>query len=445
MKFQTLLLTIFGVAAVVSVVVFANTKSKNQAVESGGNVAIWGTFQHTKDLADLITDFNREHRDQFTISYEFHDAKNFDSDIVEALSSQKGPDVLLLPDDLVLRHFDKVELIPYTMFPPATFSSLFVQSAEIYLRDGGLEALPFAIDPMVMYWNRDLFNNASITAPPKYWDEFLEMTPKLTRRNNKTSELLQSALPFGEFTNVNNAKDLIAMLFLQVGNPIVKIEKNVPVAKVTSLDGSRIVPDESVVSAFRFFMDFSNPLKSNFTWSLARGNSLNEFIDGNLAVHFDYASAYNVITKKNPHLNFAVAPMPQPRNTSAEITFGRMHGLAVLKTSKNKQTAFLAIQRLLLDPLPAKRFAAAFSLPPVRRDLLADKPTNPEMSIFYDSAIRARTWLDPKPQASDKAFRDMVELVSSGRSDAPAAVSKLNGQLEVILKSYKSDAILPTN
>jgi len=440
MKFQTILLAFFGVMAVVGLIAFSKTptkKSDSAIAEAQGNVEIWGSFPDSGGLSKMINDFNDTYKGSFSISYQYHDPKTFDSDIVEALASGKGPDVLLLPDDLILRHSDKIDMIPYSSVPPGVFSANFIQAAEIYMRDGGLVALPFAIDPIVMYWNRDIFTNASITQPPQYWDEFLTMTPKLTKQNSKTSDITQSAIAFGEFVNVDHAKDILAMLFLQVGNPIVKFIKGHPVAEVAvTNDSNKFVVDQDVVSALRFFMDFSNPVKSIYTWSRAKSNSQDEFINGNLAVLFDFASAYNNIAEKNPHLNFAVAQVPQPRGTKAEVTFARVHGLAVLKSSRNKKTAFIAVQRLLVDKNAAKDFASAYNLPPVRRDLLANKPNDAALAVFYDAAIRSRTWLDPKPETTDKAFKNMVESISSGRQDVDAAVSQLNSELIAALSVY---------
>jgi ABC-type glycerol-3-phosphate transport system substrate-binding protein len=236
--------------------------------------------------------------------------------------------------------------------------------------------------------------------------------------------------------NIDNAKDIIAMLFLQVGNPIISLTHGKAKMELFTTNGQEVVPDQDIISAFRFYMDFSNPLKSIYSWNRARSGSRDEFINGNLAVYFGFASDYKPLQQKNPHLNFAVAPIPIPRETKIEITFARLHGLAVLKSSRNKPTAFYAIRRLL-ETKPSGDFAAAFSLPPVRRDLLANRPTDSTLSVFYDSAIRSRTWLDPKPEESDKAFRLMVESVSSGRNTIDLAIIYLNTALDTLLKPYK--------
>jgi ABC-type glycerol-3-phosphate transport system substrate-binding protein len=153
-------------------------------------------------------------------------------------------------------------------------------------------------------------------------------------------------------------------------------------------------------------------------------------------MYLGYASEYQPIQEKNPHLNFAVSAMPLPRGTKAEITFTKVYGLAVLKSSQNKQTAFVAVAHLLQDATPEKGFATAFNLPPVLRSALAERPTDAALATFYDAAIRGRTWLDPKPELSDKAFQTMVESISSGRNDAYEAIGGLNKDLSSALAPY---------
>jgi multiple sugar transport system substrate-binding protein len=442
MKFQSILLSVFGIIAVIAVIVFAKSPAKSSDTDPSlngpfTNIEIWGTFQGNTKLPAIIQEFNKKYQKSFNINYVYHDPVTFDHDIVEALASGKGPDVLLLPDDLILRHTDKIEQMVFTpAYTALTFQSTFIQAAEIYMRDKGVVAVPFAVDPMVMYWNRDLFDNASITEPPKNWSDFLAIAPKLTKRDPKTYAITQSAISFGEYANVMNAKEIIAMLFLQVGNPIVGMSGNTPKSFIFSQGNDQLVPDADVVSAFRYFMDFSNPLKNIYSWSRAMPNSRDAFINGSLAVYFDYASAYNEIKAKNPHLNFMVAPVPQPTGTKTEVTFARMHGFTVLKSSKNKSTAFIVLQKLL-DPHFAEAFSGAFNLPPVRRDLLAVPQTDAVNSVLYDAAIRARTWLDPRPDETDKAFQESVESVSSGRETIESSLDGLNNAFKSLLVAYE--------
>lgn len=441
MKFQYILLSVFGVIGVVAVIVFATAPAKNDGGNSGianctkSQVVIWGTYpQYGVEAA--LEKFHEKYQECFTVHYQYHDPAKFDRDIVEALASKRGPDILLLPDDLILRHYDKIDLIPYQTFPEAMFKEMFAQAGEVFLMRKGIVAYPFAIDPIVMYWNRDIFTNASVPQPPKYWDELLTLAPKLTKRD-QSGEVIQSAVAFGEFSNIERAKEILAMLFLQVGNPIVRIDGAKAYSVLAEESNIQLAPNQNAVFAFRFFMDFSNPRKNIYSWNRAKSSARNEFIGGKLGLYFDYASAHQVIAEKNPHLNFAVSAVPQPRDTKAEITYAKVHGLAVLKDARNKQTAATVARYLLTDLPTQKEFSEQFNLPPIRRDLLANIPTDAVGAVFYTAAIRSRTWLDPEPGASTDAFRAAVEAVSSGRETPDGGIGLLHRSLSTLLRDYQ--------
>ncbi len=435
--FQLVITGIFGAMVIAGIIFFMNQPKGNgnsQLAGIGGTVTIWGTFQHNPKLDQLIVDFNSQYQKSFAIKYEYKDPATFDTDIVEALASGKGPDILLLPDNLVLRHYDKIIPISYTPnFGQREYLNTFVQASDIYLRPEGMVAFPYAIDPIVMYWNRDLFTNASIAEPPKYWDEFLLLAPKLTKTDS-SFKITQSAVAFGEYDNVKNAKDILAMLFLQTGSKIVDFTGSKPQVALTTLSNGAKNP--GVESALRFFMDFSNPQKSIYTWSLSRDNSEQEFLNGDLAVYFDYASAYGRLKQRNPNLNFDVAMVPQLRDATAQTTLARLHGLVAMKASKNITTAFAAI-RLLLDQKYAQQFADSFDLPPVRRDLLSKRPNNAAMAVAYDSALRSRTWLDPRPSETDAAFTSIIDGITSNRIGTGDAVGELESRLTSLVGQFQ--------
>lgn len=442
-SFQTILLVVFVALIVAGVIFVANPPEKQDASTSGakGIVTIWGTYANTGEMSGFVQKFNEKYRDAgFGINYRAFDPRTFDREIVEALASGRGPDILLLPDDLILRHADKIIPMPYSeTFGQRQFRDTFVEAGEYYLRSNGMLAFPFAVDPMVMYWNRDIFSSASLSQPPKYWDELLAIAPRLTK-TDRNLQLTQSAVAFGEYENLKNAKSILAMLFLQSGSPIVYANGDAPAVAFTTLaNGQR---NMALESALRYFMDFSDPRKMSYTWNRSRANSEEEFLAGNLAIHFDFASNYKSLRQKNPNLNFDVALVPQRRDPDTgkvqnEVTITRLHGLAAMKSSKNLTTAFVVI-RLLLDPENAAQFAKIYNLPPVRRDLLAKAPAEPEMAVAYASAIRGKTWLDPRPEATDQEFQKLVESVSSGRDQAAGALTVLDGRLQDLVKMYQA-------
>ncbi len=409
--FQIVVLAVFSIAIVAGVIALSLTKSSG----SGANnvpITIWGTLT-AASFNDAIADL-ASNSSGLKITYVEKQSATFDRELIEALASGTGPDAILLPQDLIVRYQDKILPMPYSSLPLPTFRSTFIQEGELFLNTSGVIALPFYLDPMVMYWNRDMLSNAGISLPPKTWDEFIMLAPKLTVVD-KSLNILKSAVSLGEFRNVENAKEIISALFLQSGNPI---------------SGALTPATLGSIGAINFYTDFANPVKPDYSWNRALPNSQDMFAAGDTAFYFGFASEASKIRNKNPNLDFDVTYFPQPKGASVAVTFGKMQGLAVLKSSPNASAAFADIIAIT-GTGPITRLAAKTGLPPVRRALLSANPSDPYQSIFYNSAISARAWLDPNPTLSVTIFQNMIESVTSGQLEAGKAIDvagqSLNG------------------
>ena len=78
-------------------------------------------------------------------------------------------------------------------------------------------ALPYSVDTLAMYYNKDLFNNAGIVNPPEYWNaEFQEDVKKLTKQNNK-GEIVQSGVAIGGAYNIERSTDILSILMMSCG------------------------------------------------------------------------------------------------------------------------------------------------------------------------------------------------------------------------------------
>ena len=86
---------------------------------------------------------------------------------------------------MVLKNKDKISPIPFAYYPERDFRDNFVDISNLFIdqKNGGLAAFPFLIDPMVMYWNKDLFSSAGISQPPQNWEDFSEDVKTFTEKN----------------------------------------------------------------------------------------------------------------------------------------------------------------------------------------------------------------------------------------------------------------------
>ena len=349
---------------------------------------------------------------------------------MESLADGIGPDIVILREDSIYKNRNKIFVIPYKNYSERVFKDSFIEEGELFLSPEGVMGVPFIIDPMVMYWNRDIFSNNLVSQPPKYWDEMNTLVNKITKKDS-AGNVLQSTVALGEWRNITNSKEIISLLLLQAGTPIVSRDSNG--ALISVLNGSFDRPIKPSQSAISFFTQFSNPTAPTYTWNRSLPSSLNFFLSGNLATYLGFASEIFSIQQKNSNLNFDVTYIPQIRDTTKKTNFAHIYALAIVRQSREAPSAYTAI-RALTEAGAIKALEAATNLPPVRRDLLADQPSDAFRAVFYNSALISSSWIDPNPVATASIFRDMIEGVTGGRVRLSDGLNKANQDLSAELK-----------
>lgn len=419
-KFQIVVLCIFGFgvfAGLASLALFKN----NSTAETTPSITVWGVLSETM-FNDYVAQVNTANRTQYIVNYIQKNQATFERELTEELALGKGPDAVLIPQELLLTIENKLVTIPYTTIGSRDYKNTFIEQAELYLRSEGSVGIPFVIDPMVMYWNRDTFTNAGIATYPKTWDDFLPLIKKVTQKD-VNSNIRQSAVALGEFSNIVNARDIFSLILLQAGNPIVSNMRS-------TLGGDGF---EITGNALKFFTGFSNPSSPAYSWNRSLPLSKNYFISGNLATYFGFAGEVLDLRDKNPNLNFDIAPIPQPKNTKNRVGYGRMYGFSIVKSSKDPNAA-LTVLTSLTSASSLARLVDITYLPPVRRDLIAQGNKDPYLSIFYDAALISKGWLDPSPYETAQVFQNFVESVTSGREIVDSAINQANNELTRLLQ-----------
>ncbi|HZS42753.1 MAG TPA: extracellular solute-binding protein [Candidatus Paceibacterota bacterium] len=430
--FQVVLLSIFGVIIVAAVLLFASG-GLGQHAAPVPDLTMWGTLK-AEDINNLLAALDNIKRGAIKVTYVQKDPASFDAEFTEAVAEGKGPDIIVLSQDEILSERNKLIPIPLTTLTDRQIADTFVEEGSIFGTSRGYLAVPFTIDPLVMYWNRTLFQNAGLSRPPQYWDELSTLVPTLTKKD-QSSNITQSTIALGEIVNINNAKAILSSLIFQAGNPITVLSPATDphpdqVSAVLDQKFSATVPPTP--AALDFYTEFSDPTNPNFSWTRALPNSSNDFLAGKLAIYLGFASEYASLREKNPNLNFDVALLPQPRNATARINFGNITGLAIAKGTQHSDAAYAAIG-VLTNSTSLSILSGMNNLPPVRRDLLATTATSAAMAVFQNAALQSKGWFDPNPNESVKVFREMVESIESGNRTTGDAVSAGNVELQNLI------------
>lgn len=398
-----------------------------------GEVVVWGTVPNLIMQGVLAATLANEKN--IVIKYVEKNKASFDEDFVEALAAGRGPDLIVIGQDQIIRNLNKITLIPYTAYPERTFKDNFVEEAELFMLPQGLAAVPVMIDPMLMYWNRDIFTNASIALPPKKWSEFFDIVPRIVARS-RSGDITRAAISFGEYKNVTHAKEIVSLLMMQAGGSIVS--KQGTGFAPTLVQGISFSTGEASAAALRFFTEFSKSDRDSYSWNRSLPPSRVMFETGDLATYFGYASERPTIKLRNPHLNFDLTSVPQTDNAEKRMTFGRVEGVAVVRSMRNPEGALRAA--ILMGTAPfSQELATRMSVPPVRRDLLAVRPTDASLVVLYDAALVARAWVDPDARTTDEIFGNAVEDIVSGRFKISQALGTAQSALQKVINKYAQE------
>jgi ABC-type glycerol-3-phosphate transport system substrate-binding protein len=426
--FQYVVMGVFIFFIIVGAILFSTYRSKDKSL-TNISITMWGILPQT-EFSSFMSRYFNEVDLKYNVNYVERNPTTFDRELVEALASGTGPDAIILPEDLIVRYTNKIYTIPYAVFPELNFKETFIQEGELYLNSKGILALPFMIDPLVMYWNRDIFNNASITKPPVTWAEISSLVPKMTKKD-QVSNIIRSTVALGEFRNISNAKEILSALLIQAGNPIVTIDAEDSFSSILKEDfGLSSSPAEL---SLNFYTNFSNPTKPEYSWNRSLANSLDVFANGDLAIYFGFASEYMTIKNKNPNLNFDVAILPQIANSKVYNTFGNMLGFAIMKNSSNPAGTYTVLTTLTsAEAFPF--WTNLFNLPSARRDILGQVEKSATKTVFNKSAIMSKGWFDPNSAQTGIIFQEMVESYTTGRESIQGAVSTASDRLDNLLK-----------
>lgn len=418
--FQIVLLAGFTVAAVVSLFLLGNYQAKKSAEELtyGNRVIIWGTLDGGI-MDNLFLKIAQEDSAFSVVEYHELDERTFDEEFINAIAEGRSPDMVILSSEQIVKHRAKLLAISYDNFPLRTFRSLYVDGAEIFALKDGVYAVPFAVDPLLLYWNRDLFATAGIAQPPSTWESVVaNVVPKITVRTD-ARDIITSALAFGEYRNVINAKEVLLMLALQSGsNMVSETERGYKVA----LNESNVNGGSPMDATLRFFTDFSNVNNALYSWNRVQPTDTQAFTSGDLAMYFGFASEVQDISDKNPNLNFDTTLVPQGSTATTHRTYGKFYGFAFPRASANTAGAYNAAQTISNAKF-SDMFTTALNMSPVRRELISNGSSNPFRAVTLQAALTARSWLDPEVTASAAIFQEMVEDVVSNRLNISRAVS----------------------
>jgi ABC-type glycerol-3-phosphate transport system substrate-binding protein len=430
---QVVLIGVSIVAIISAVLIFAVFTGRGGR-STQGTVVLWGTIgedQFDKALQALETDGNKIEG----LKYVEKDPLTIEDDLLKGIAEGSGPDLVLLNEKQVLPNTKRIQEIPFDSYPLRNYQDTFIDEGALLKTETGFLGLPFLIDPIVMYYNKDLLSNAGFAKPPQTWTEVLSLAPVLTQKDSSFN-ISKSTIALGAFDNILNAKDIFWTLVLQAGNPVIQRKINQETGKPfyqSIFDESLNYTLKPTYAATNFFTQFSNPTKTVYSWNRSIPDSQTSFISGDLVFYLGLASEQEKIKHLNPNFNFEMTMVPQSQSSTRKATYGSMYVLMVPRTSSNVADAVRMMYTLTASEAQTA-FAKELHIASVRKDLLAKADTaSATQSIINRSAIIAQGVLEPEADAVTIILKEMVDTIVSGQYEISQAITRADEKLTLLL------------
>lgn len=427
--FQIIFIAVFVLLALVGLYLFASFSGFGGGTKSIGTVVIWGALPQESVDAGLRA-LRQTDKGYSNVVYVERPAATMGRDLADAIAAGAGPDLIIVTQEELMGERNKLSVIPYSAISERTFRDSFLPIGELFLATEGMYGIPVTVDPIVLYYNRTMLSTNGIVRPPSTWEAVTGLVPLLTARTPEGT-ITKSTIALGEYENIDNARAIISLLFLQSGSEISRKTSNgsVQASFAGGASATGIAPAES---ALNFYTQFANPAKTTYSWNRALRNSRQTFLAGDSAFYLGYASEQPMLAAGNPNLDFDMASVPQPGTSSVRATYARAYAFAIPKASKNADgalasaLALIAKERIIL-------IAREAAMAPATRSTLVPADGEIYTPVFYPQALVARGWLSPAPLTTDAIFETMISDITTGRRLTRDALSiaerALNAQL----------------
>lgn len=394
-------------------------------------ISVWGIFDDAETMDSFIKTFASTELPGAKVSYRKQSpVDQYENQLLSALAENRGPDVFLIHSSWLPRWKNRLLPAPVVIMNEKQVNDQYVDLvSKDVISSGRVMALPLFMDTLALYYNKDIFNASGVSRAPKTWAEVMEIVKRTTKSNiTETNQIDQSGIALGTGKNVNRASDILSILMMQNGVPM--LDK----------DGNPGFGDNAdAVRALQFYTDFANPTKDVYSWNTRSDYSIDAFATNKAAMMINYSYHMATIKAKNPRLNFGVAPLPQVDNcpTCKPVTYGGYWLLAVSKQTVSPDTAWRFV-KFMTNTAANRDYLQKTGYPPARKDLIQELQSDPRIGVFANQALYAEAWSQIDNQLVDRLFTGAIDEVVTGQDTVDGALRRAAQQLRASIETARA-------
>ena len=284
----------------------------------------WGIWEEGEQIQPVIEEFEKQNPN-IKVEYAKQNINEYKERLVTRSNNGNGPDIFSFHNTWVPMLSDLLLPLPSDVISKEDFAANYYPVIQTDLiRDGAIYGMPVQIDTLNLFINKDLFDAAGLN-PPTTWIEFSNYSRQLTVKD-ESGKIITSGAAMGTFANVDNAPEIVSMLFVQNGVNLREISST----------------QEAASDALSFYTSFALPPYN--VWDKTLDQSVRMFANGSLAMYFGYSWDYFAIKSINPNLSFEIYPVPHLPDQNKTIASYWAEG--VLSKSRHQKEALAFIKHL---------------------------------------------------------------------------------------------------
>jgi len=391
----------------------------------------WDPFESSENFQPLISAYQQKYP-HVKIIYTKKDITTYPQDLLNALAAGTGPDIFAINNSWLPQHIDKLAPASEVLWSFRDYKDTFVDAAVNDLTKAQkIYGAPLYVDSLALYYNKDILGTAGIPTPPKTWAELAGDVQKI-RRGDRTGYFTLSGVAAGTTINVNRAVDILYLYMLQKGAmPASPDNSTITFNKTVSKNGNTTNPG---LEGLQFYTSFATPSHANYNWNSRSDYYIDAFTNGRAAFLYGYSYTATTIRQKNSNLNFDVAAVPQPDLENPSVNFANYWAQAVSKQSKNQDEAWKFL-KFLTSKDSLDKYYARHKMPSSRKDLISLQIQDPEIGVFANANLTAKTFYKPDQEKMDSIFIRMVDNVILSGLSTQEALSQAAKQAETLIQN----------
>jgi len=459
---------ILGIIALIIIVpIFAGLFLRGKTVyPKAVTLNYWIVEDSEKDYEDIIKAF-RAYHPYVQVNFKKVKFENYEDELIQAWARDQGPDIFAIPASWIKKYQEFIQPMP-PQIKTAYYQKkkiLFKETIEVkYLTKNSptlqeirnnyvdivygdvvlpdskgklqIYGLPYSIDTLAVYYNKDLLNNAYIVQPARTWNELVQQSQKLTILDNQNN-ILQSCIALGLSSNIKHYFGILSLLMMQNG------------ANMISDDGKEIAFDDLTNSislgarALEFYTSFTNINKETYSWNSSQPEALDNFIKGKSAYYIGNLADKKEI-ESQANLNYGISEMfhINPDGTDRvlnqagnplQINYGEYWINTVAKKSKAPQEAWDLVEFIAREKRNEEYLQKTGKISPLK-SILNKQINNPDLSVWAKQALTAKDWYHGRDAIAVKNyFAEMIDSVSLKNENSFRAINLAAEKIEKTL------------